>query len=425
MIQPENQATPSFPSLAEHLRRAARESPQALALIYGERRYAFAEWLHAVSITPGRDNGPLMVAGDAWTLARSAYQASLQNRPFWPVDRKSSPAATQPVPPDVALVISTSGSEGSPRAVLLGHRQLDVAAANANTCLSLGPGDLWLNCLPLYHIGGLSIFWRCTRAGAGVLLHDGFDTALIAQDFARWPVSHISLVPAMLARLLDAHIPPPASLRVALIGGAALSQVLYDRAIAAGWPLYPSYGMSETAAQIATFVPGDGQWQAGRVGHPMPGHELRIAADGRIQIRGPQVMLGTLDGRGIDGEGWLSTGDLGEIDHHGRLTVIGRADDLLISAGRNIHPAEIESCLSACPGVGDIAVTGLPDPVWGDLIVALVVGTASREALQAHARAHLPSAAQPRRIRHLDTLPRNPAGKLERATLRRLALEAT
>jgi O-succinylbenzoic acid--CoA ligase len=309
--------------------------------------------------------------------------------------------------------------------VLLGARQLDSAARAANACLQLGAGDRWLNCLPLYHIGGQSILWRCARAAACVVLHDGFVAETVARDLDTHSITHLSLVPAMLARLLDLGCRPPSSLRAVLIGGAALSRPLYDRATAAGWPLHVSYGMSETAAQVATFTPNDGAWHEGLVGHPLPGHEIRIGNDGRIRIRGPQVMLGYLDGSGLDAEGWLTTGDLGEIDGDGRLTVLGRADDMLISGGRNIHPQEIESCLAACPGVVDVAVTGLPDPVWGDLVVALVVGSIDHADLLDHARRHLPSAALPRRIRQLDSLPRNAAGKLERAALRRLAAGAS
>jgi hypothetical protein len=146
--------------------------------------------------------------------------------------------------------------------------------------------------------------------------------------------------------------------------------------------------MSETAAQVATFTPNDGLWHEGLVGRPLPGHEIRIGDDGRIRIRGPQVMFGYLDGGGLDAEGWLTTGDLGAIDGDGRLTVLGRDDDMLISGGRNIHPQEIESCLAACPGVVDVAVTGLPDPVWGDLVVALVVGRIDHADLLDHARRH-------------------------------------
>jgi O-succinylbenzoic acid--CoA ligase len=209
-----------------------------------------------------------------------------------------------------------------------------------------------------------------------------------------------------------------------MIGGAALAPALYERATAAGWPLNPSYGMSETAAQIATWTPADGPWHEGLVGRPLGSNEFTLTTDGRIRIRGPQLMLGYLGGGGIDEDGWLTTGDLGKIDAFGRLTVTGRADDMLVSGGRNVHPLEIESCLAACPGVRDVAVTGLPDPVWGDLVVALVVGETAAKDLKNWCRARLPGAAQPRRIVHLTSLPRNAAGKLERAALRRLAREA-
>ncbi|NTV70440.1 MAG: 2-succinylbenzoate--CoA ligase [Azonexaceae bacterium] len=414
-------------SLAQHLQLAAAESPRASALLHAGQRYSFAEMVddsRALADQLACRQGMIIEAGDSLHLARHAYACSFQNRAFFPVDRGNALPENNTPLADVALIIATSGSEGKPRAVLLGNAQLDAAAAASNEHLPLHPGDLWLNCLPLYHIGGQSILWRCARAGATVLLHDGFVAERVAADLADRPVTHISLVPAMLARLLDLGAKPPASLRVALIGGAALARTLYDRAVAAGWPLHPSYGMSETAAQFATFNPADGPWHEGLVGRPMPGHEIRLAADGRLQVRGPQVMAGYLDGSGIDAEGWLTTGDLARIDAAGSLTILGRADDMLISGGRNVHPQEIESCLAACPGVLDIAVTGRPDAVWGDLIVALVVGPVVADELLAHARRHLPSAALPRQIHAVDRLPRNATGKLERAVLRRLAAEA-
>jgi len=414
-------------SLAHHLAIAARRAPQALALRFGDRCWSFAELLADAAALNGGVSGsrePFILPAGSLDLARHAYACSLEKRPFWPVDRNRSIRWTAELPPGVALVISTSGSEGEPRGVMLSNASLDAAAAASNQLLPLGAGDLWLNCLPLYHIGGQAILWRCARAGAGVLLHDGFDAEAAAADLLRHPVTHLSLVPAMLARLLETGATPPASLRHVLIGGAAMAQALYDRASAAGWPLNPSYGMSETAAQIATWTPTDGPWHEGLVGRPLGNNEFTLAADGRIRIRGPQVMLGYLSGGGVDEDGWLSTGDLGKIDEFGRLTVTGRADDMLVSGGSKVHPLTVESCLAACPGVRDVAVTGLPDPVWGDLIVALVVGDATRKDLQAWCKLRLPSAAQPRRFVHLDALPRNAAGKLERAALRRLAREA-
>ncbi len=423
-----NQAPMAAPSsLAQHLQQAATENPQGGALLHAGKRLSFAELVDGSRALAGQlasRRGTIVEAGDSLHLARHAYACSFQNRPFFPVDRSNAQQEVDQPLTDVALIIATSGSEGKPRAVLLGNAQLDAAAAASNQRLPLYPGDLWLNCLPLYHIGGQSILWRCARAAASVLLHDGFAADLVAADLAALPVTHISLVPAMLARLLDLGAKPPASLRVALIGGAALSPTLYDRAVATGWPLYPSYGMSETAAQFATFDPADGAWHEGLVGRTMPGHDIRLDAGGRLQVRGPQVMRSYLDGSGIDADGWLTTGDLGRIDAAGRLTILGRADDMLISGGRNVHPQEIESCLAACPGVLDVAVTGRPDPVWGDLIVALVVGSVTPDELLAHARGLLPSAALPRQIHAVDRLPRNATGKLERPALRRLAAEA-
>lgn len=414
-------------SLARHLRHAADSHPNATALIAGTATWSFADLLDdalALAGNLGNATGPLAMTGDSLALARHAFACSLSDRPYWPRPPGLTPPPAAALASGAALIISTSGSEGQPRPVLLGNTQLDAAATASNTLLPLAPGDLWLNCLPLYHIGGQSILWRCARAPAGVLLHDGFVAERVAEDLARRPVTHISLVPAMLARLLELGLRPPPSLRVALIGGAALALPIYEKARIAGWPLYPSYGMSETAAQVATHTPADGPWHPGLVGRPMPGHEIRLAADRRIQIRGPQVMLGYLDGSGIDADGWLSTGDLGAIDGEGRLTVTGRADDMLISGGRNVHPLEVESCLAACPGVRDVAVTGQADPVWGDRVVALIVGDATADDLQAHARRHLPSAALPRRILFVEHLPRNATGKLERAALRRIAAGA-
>jgi O-succinylbenzoic acid--CoA ligase len=128
-------------------------------------------------------------------------------------------------------------------------------------------------------------------------------------------------------------------------------------------------------------------------------------------------------GDGLD-DGWLSTADLGRISADGEITILGRADDMLISGGVNVHPLEVESQLAACPGVSDVAVTAVSDPIWGDSLVALVVGTADAEAIRDWSRGHLASAQQPRRIMRIERLPRNAMGKLERSTLRALAGDA-
>jgi O-succinylbenzoic acid--CoA ligase len=373
-----------------------------------------------------------LITGANWTLLQKLGGARLKRLPPLPCALPDAngdlPCSSNPG--DIALVISTSGSEGVPKAVMLTHANLEAAASASNERLPLAPGDIWLDCLPLYHIGGMSILYRCMRAGATVLLHEGFDAGTVWRDLHAHQVTHISLVPAMLARLLDAaaDVPPPASLRYALVGGAALSGPLFKRAHAAGWPICPTWGMSECAAQAATLLQPGGNWQEGMVGKLLPGFAARLDSGGRIQLHGAQVMAGYLNpeqrpGDGLD-DGWLSTADLGRISADGEITILGRADDVLISGGVNVHPLEVESQLAACPGISDVAVTAVSDPIWGDSLVALVVGTADAEAIRDWSRGHLASAQQPRRIMRIERLPRNAMGKLERSTLRALAGDA-
>lgn len=459
--------------LARWLQAGARQHPDRPALLTPQGNWCYAELAllarqgGAFLRTEGLGCGDIaMFAGNASELALAALACAQANLALLPLDPRSADArqpvlqtlggkrvkriaplstalttaetskpAAAPVadntPDSLALVIATSGSEGAPKAVMLTHANLDAAAAASNARLPLLPGDIWLNCLPLQHIGGMSIIYRCLRAGATVLLHEGFDAGAVWRDLHRHPVTHISLVPAMLARLLDvaADAPPPAGLRYALIGGAALSASLFKRAYAAGWPICPTWGMSECAAQAATLVQPGADWQEGEVGTLLPGFAARIDSTGRIHLRGPQVMAGYLNaehqpGNGLS-DGWLMTADLGRIDASGKITILGRADEVFISGGVKVHPFAIESCLAACPGVVDVAVTALADPVWGDALVALVVGRADADAIRDWSRRHLDSAQRPRRVLHVNSLPRNTMGKVERSTLRAMAGAAT
>jgi len=367
--------------------------------------------------SPERRAALLALAGPRGRLLESLPQAAAHpNTALLP----PLPAATQP-----ALVIATSGSEGEPKGVVLTHANLTAAAEASAHRLPLAPGDCWLACLPLHHIGGMSILARCARAGATARVLDRFEVETVATVLAEGTVSHLSLVPAMLDRLLEAGV-SPGTLRYVLIGGAALSRPLFERAMAAGWPLCVSYGLSECAAQAATWVhPSVAIWQEGQVGAPLQGLTATITTEGRLALAGPQVMWGYLNPAGLPGrgltEGTFVTGDLAELDEQGGLRILGRADDLLISGGVNVHPAEVESVLLACPGVRDAALTALPDPVWGDRLVALVTGEAEDTVLLDWCRDRLVSAKRPRTIRRVARLPRNPMGKLQRQTLRELA----
>lgn len=326
----------------------------------------------------------------------------------------------------VALVIATSGSSGEPKGVMLSNANLEAAVLAARQRMPLAPGDVWLACLPLYHIGGLSILYRCAQAGAAVLLEEGFEPERVRAAMARHGVTHISLVPAMLARLLEFG-PPPRSLKHALVGGAPLSAALARRALETGWPLCVSYGMSEAASQVATLCPSS-QWSEGVAGPPLPGMEVTIT-HGRICLRGPMVMTGYArpgrePGLGLR-DGWLVSGDRGYLDDAGNLVVLGRGDDMLVSGGVNIHPAEVEALLLSCPGVRDAALTAVPDEVWGDRLVALVVSDTSVDEVREWSRANLPKYLRPRRFLAVSALPRNAMGKLERSRLAALAKAAT
>lgn len=450
--------------LSDWLEASARQQPAALALLtpHGRLTYSGLADLGLRGRAFLQDNelraGDIAaIGGNANQLAIAAVACSAANLALLPLDpitadarwpalqtlggkriKRCAPlpaqldntnhrAATTYTQNDLALVIATSGSEGTPKAVMLTHANLDAAARASNERLPLTTGDIWLDCLPLYHIGGISILYRCIRAGATLLLHEGFDAAAVWHDLQSEPVTHISLVPAMLAHLLDCagDAPPPDALRHVLVGGAALSGALFKRAQATGWPICPTWGMSECAAQAATLLQPDAHWREGNVGSLLPGFETRLDATGRILLRGPQVMAGYLNpecqpGIGLD-NGWLTTADLGLIGDGGAITLLGRADDMLISGGVNVHPIEVESCLAACPGVTDVAVTAIADPVWGDVLVALIVGSADSHTVRDWSRQHLASALRPRRMLRVASLPRNAMGKIERATLRTLA----
>lgn len=368
-------------------------------------------------------------------LALHAYAASFLERPFLPLNPALAADRRQALQrlvasPGIELLVATSGTEGEAKAVMLGGANLRDAVAASRSRLPLAPGDVWLNCLPLYHIGGMAILQRCAEAGAMVLLHEGFEVERVLDDLAG--ATHLSLVPAMLARLLDAgrDAPPPAGLKQVLIGGGPLSATLARRARQAGWPLCVSYGMSETASQLATLSPLPEDWQPGQAGCPLPGFEVEIrdeqgrrtAGPGHICVRGGAVMAGYANPQGQPGvgldRGWFVSGDLGQLDDLGRLTVLGRHDDVLVSGGVNIHPQTVEETLKRCPGVEDAALTAIADDVWGDLLVAVVVGGSAEQVLADWCREQLPSALRPRRFATLPQLPRNALGKLERRALR-------
>lgn len=316
------------------------------------------------------------------------------------------------------LVVLTSGSTGRPRPVVLETGQLVFSAFGSATRLGLTVDDRWLCCLPLDHVGGLSILTRTAWSATTLVLHPRFDPGRVARALDSGRVHLVSLVPEMLGRLLDARpgrVPFPPALRAVLLGGAPCPPELLARCAAQRVPVALTWGMSETASQVATRYPGD--TSAGpHAGPPLP-FAVVDAPEGRLRVRGPLAPGGE-----------LLTGDRGHVDTQGRIHPEGRADAVLISGGENVDPAEIEAALRAHPDVAEVAVFGRTDPRWGQRPVAwLVSATGVRpddDALRAWCRERLAGHKVPDAFRWSAALPRTALGKVSLAALRQLEASA-
>lgn len=280
------------------------------------------------------------------------------------------------------LVLFTSGSSGAPKGVLIDVSALRASAEASARHLGWQPNDRWLCCLPLAHIGGLSIVIRCLLAGAGVVLTQerSFDARALATTISEQRVTLLSLVPTMLTRLLDAGWTAPAHLRAVLVGGAASSQELLRRARKREVPALVTYGMTETCSQIATQTLGErlpAVQEVGHIGPLLAGVEVETRA-GRLWIRTPSLCRGYLGASEdaearFDARGFFDTGDRGFVDDAGHLHVRGRADDTIITGGENVDPVEVENVLCRHPDIAAACVFGVPDSTWGHLLAAAVV----------------------------------------------------
>jgi o-succinylbenzoate---CoA ligase len=307
---------------------------------------------------------------------------------------------------DVATVMYTSGTTSAPKPVYLTTRNWEANAVGSALALGLDLNERWLCVMPLAHVGGLSILLRSALYATTAVVHQRYDTnAVLAELMSpERAVTLVSLVPTMLARLLEAGLESPPTLRWALLGGGPIPPGLLARAQGAGVPVAPSFGMTEGCSQIATF------------GIPLHGVELGFEA-GELIVRGPNIAPSAL---GPDG--WLRTGDLAELDERGRLRIVGRKSDTIVSGGENVAPAEVEAALLEHPAVADAGVFAREDPEWGEVVVATVVlrdglSTGPVE-LQEFVGERLARFKVPKEIGFALELPRTVSGKLVRGELR-------
>ena len=295
-----------------------------------------------------------------------------------------------------ALVVATSGTTGSPRGVILTHTAVQASAQATSARLAVSPDDVWLACLPLSHVGGLSVVTRALATNTRLVVHDGFDAERVTTE-ARRGATLVSLVSTALRRV------EPTLFRTIVLGGSRPPDELPDNVVT-------TYGMTETGSGVVYD------------GRPIDGVEIRIETDGEIYLRGPMLLRCYRDGTDPLVDGWLPTGDLGRVNPDDSLTVFGRRGDMIITGGENVWPAAVEAVLSKNPAVAEIAITGEPDPEWGQRIVAWIVATDSSNpptlaSIRSMAADSMPMYMAPREIRLVDSLPTTASGKVRRHDL--------
>jgi O-succinylbenzoic acid--CoA ligase len=407
--------------VSDWLTAAAAKHPDRVAIEGVERSLTYSELREAALARSREVRGSRVAlalpAGEDFVIALHA--CLMAGAAAVPIDLRLKPAEQEqrraavdvdveaPSDDDVPMaVMHTSGTTAAPKPVVLSRGNFLASALGSAVALGLDPAERWLCPMPLTHVGGLSIPIRSAIYATSAILHGRFDTDAVLSELMdpERRITLVSLVPTMLARLLDAGLAQPPTLRWALLGGGPIAPALLDRASAAGVPVAPTYGMTEACSQIATF------------GWPLAGVDVRVLGDGEVLVRGPIVSAGA-----VSGDGWLHTGDLGRFDERGRLEIIGRVADTIVSGGENVAPAEVEAVLLEHPAVIDAAVHARADPEWGEAVVATVVlrdgARASFEELRAHCAARLAAFKLPKRVEFAEVLPRTPSGKLLRRQL--------
>ena len=294
-----------------------------------------------------------------------------------------------------ALVIASSGSTGSPKGIIHTHSSLLAGAQASAARLQLTSDDHWLVCIPVSHVGGFSVISRAMHTGAALTLHPAFDATAVEQAL-KSGVTHTSLVATALSRI-DTSL-----FRTILLGGSSAPDNLPSNVIT-------TYGMTETGGGVVYN------------GLPLDNVEIKIV-EGEILLRCPMLMRAYRDDQTTSLEDdWYATGDIGEIDNNGKLSVYGRQTDMIITGGENVWPSVVENSLASHPLVNQVVVRGMPDTTWGQRVIAYVVLNESIRTPEAallsdlrdHVKQTLPAFCAPQQIVVLAEIPRTSLGKVD------------
>jgi malonyl-CoA/methylmalonyl-CoA synthetase len=387
--------------------------------------YRSAEAEHIIS-----NSDPSLVIADA---ERAPIVRELGRRlaPLEHLPQGAPPAMPALTPDDPAVILYTSGTTGRPKGAVLDHGSLLAQARGAIAAWRWTSGDILVHALPLFHLHGLGMGLNGTLLSGASATLVAFSPEAVVGELTREDAYRGTMffgVPAMYQRLCDWLDENPTDLshvRVFVSGSAPLPPALFDRCHRLlGQPPVERYGITEGG--IVVTNPYDGPRQAGRVGLPFPGVEVKLGERDEVLLKGGQVFRGywrnpQATAEAFTDDGFFRTADVGEIAADGTLAIRGRLKELIISGGFNVYPREVELVLETHPAVEEVAVAGIPSEAWGEEVTAFVVPSKStplvEEELIAYARERLATYKCPRRVVVLEKLPRNAMGKIERSKL--------
>ena len=421
--------------------RGPRVDPARVALLwpggsltYGELNCSVDEQARVLT-AEGVDTGcvcPIVVRNDVHGIVAllATWRCGATVAPLNPrltrVEADSARETLAGVAAEAQVILWTSGTSGVPRGVALSFDNLCASTAAVSDRLDSSVDDVWLASLSIAHVGGLALVARAFMTGAAVFTPGAFDVEVASQLIDSQQLTHVSLVPTQLIRLLDHRTEgPPSSFRCALIGGAHAPADLVARALDVGWPISLTYGMTEMSSQVATSPPAHVRAKPGALGKPLEGVELKIDGRREILLRGRTRAIGYVgsDEAIADAEGWYHTGDLGYVDDDGDLWVTGRRIDRILSGGVTVDALEIEETLRLHPAVADACVTGVSDAEWGEVVGACVVPAGDEldlDAVEELLCERLSAAKRPRAWWIEKELPLNANGKVDRARVKAL-----